>query len=273
MSEHPDSYKKSSFGSAFAFLDKRKKEALAFYYSFCRLMDDIADEDIYPDKLAELARWDAEIRSMYAGNAQTELGKELYPYVREFSITPDRFLLMIEGMRADVSAKRYETFEDLSWYLYRVAGVVGLACMDILGVKSRKADVIARDMGYAVQLTNIIRDVWEDAAMGRVYLPEEDLKKFGLTRRDILDGSNKDKVPAVLAFEAARAKKYYASAFHEMKEGSLWRKLLPCRVMGYVYYGNLTKIARQKFIFDEKIKLTKREKIATIVYALFKRIF
>lgn len=271
MEELRASYKKSSFGPAFFFLGKERKQALACYYAFCRLMDDIADEPHYKDKPKELDFWQAEIENVYAGEAQTALGRDLQIYVRKFSIPKDRFLLIIEGMRADAAGQTYPTLQALEWYLYRVASAVGLACMDIVGVKSKKAEPVAREMGYGVQLTNIIRDVWEDAAMGRVYLPDDLLAKHGLTRQDVLAGKPSAQTAAALAELAGHAKKFYAAAYARLT-GSLWRKTLPCRLMGYVYYANLLKIEKTGFLFTSKIKLTRFEKIKTITYALFAKI-
>lgn len=271
MTEPYASYKKSSFGPAFYFLGKDRKQALSCYYSFCRLMDDIADEPQYTDKPAQLDFWQAETDRIYNGEPQTQLGKDLSPYVKKFAIPKECFLLLIEGMRADAAGKTYQTFEELEWYLYRVASVVGLACMAVLGVKSKKAEPIARQMGYGVQLTNILRDVWEDAAMGRVYLPEEDLKQFGLTRQDIFEHTGLEKTAKLLAFEAERAKVFYAKAYAHMR-GSLGRKIIPCRIMGYVYYANLLKMQKCGFKFTQKVKLTKLEKFRAIIYALFVKI-
>lgn len=265
------SYKKSSFGPAFLFLRKERRRALCCYYAFCRMMDDIADEPGHADPSAELDQWAEEIRRVYAGNPQTELGKDLQRYVNEFHIPSDRFLLLIEGMRADLTPRTYATYAELEWYLYRVACVVGLAVTDILGVQNQTADELALALGQAVQLTNIIRDVWEDAANNRVYLPLEDLRRFNLSERDILAGNQPEAVARLLAFEAERADALYKKAYRLMR-GPYWKKLLSCRIMGYVYYANLAKIKKSGFLFRRKIKLSKAEKLRSLIYALFKNI-
>lgn len=265
------SYKKSSFGPAFLFLSKERRESLSCYYSFCRLMDDIVDEPEHKNPDEELDFWTREVERLYAGTPQTELGKDLLPVVKRFNIPADRFLLLIEGMRADIRPKIYRTYAELQWYLYRAACVVGLAVTDILGVQNKTADELALHLGSAVQLTNIIRDVWEDAANGRVYLPEEDLQKFGLTPQDVLDADKPQQTAQVLAFEAERAEKEYHKAY-KLMEGPYRKTFLPCRMMGYVYFANLAKIKKSGFVFTGKIKLSKAEKIRNIVYALFKKI-
>lgn len=265
------SYKKSSFGPAFLFLSKERRKALSCYYAFCRMMDDIVDEPGHTNPAQELDEWTEEIRRVYNGTPQTSLGRDLQKAVRRFDIPADRFLLLIEGMRADLTPHIYVSYKDLEWYLYRVACVVGLAVTDILGVQNQTADEVALALGQAVQLTNIIRDVWEDAQNCRVYLPQEDLHQFGLSEKDILLGSQPEQIARLLAFEAERAEALYKQAYRAMR-GPYWQKLLPCRIMGYVYYANLAKIKESGFLFRRKIKLTKAEKIRNLIYALFKNI-
>lgn len=266
------SYKKSSFGPAFFFLGKRRREALADYYEFCRLMDDIADEGDIKDPEAELDKWAAEIGRVYEGLPQTDLGVRLAADVKTFGISKDRFLLLIEGMRADLQGRSYQTPEELEWYLYRVAVIVGCATLDILGVKGRAADELSLQLGSAVQLTNIIRDVHDDAAIGRVYLPQAMLEAFGLTRADVLEGKKRRELSALLAALAAKADDFYVRAFNQMKRFPRL-KMLPCRVMGYVYFKNLAKIRTTDFNFIRPVKLTKGEKLKSIGHALFKTIF
>ena len=260
-----NAYKKSSFGPAFFFLKKRQKQALCDYYAFCRLMDDIADEPC-ENPLRELADWKEEVGRIYQGKAQTNLGKFLTQDVAVFDIPPDRFLLLIEGMQADVEGKKYNTYEDLDWYLYRVAVVVGQATLDILGVKGKAADELALALGTAVQLTNIVRDVYDDAAMGRVYLP------VVLSAKEIAAGKKKKVLCDALAKTAALARTYYRQAFVQMKQFPRL-KMLPCRIMGYVYAQNLAKIERRKFKFTQTIKLSKTEKLKQVFYALYKTFF
>ena len=267
-----NSYKKSSFGPAFLFLSKRRRAALAAYYEFCRLMDDIADEPDVKDPLKELDFWQEEVARIFNQTPQTELGQELRRVVQDFGLPPDRFLLLIEGMRADVQHKTYDTLDGLGWYLYRVAVVVGLATLDILSVKGDVAEKLAQELGRAVQLTNIIRDVPDDAKLGRVYLPQELLTAHGLTRENILEGNLLDKRADLLRKMADVAQGYYEAAFQTMK--SLPRlKRLPCRMMGCVYAKNLAKIRETGFLFRSPVKLTKTEKIRGVLYALFKTIF
>ena len=260
------SYKKSSFGPAFLFLPKRRRAALADYYEFCRLIDDIVDEptDIEPGQA--LNAWEEEIARVFRGNPQTPLGKQLAQDVKEFNIPKDRFLLLIEGMRADLQGKQYPSLPDLEWYLYRVAVIVGMATLDIIGVRGPQAERLAKDLGGAVQLTNIIRDVSVDARMGRVYLPEDYLAKEALTREDILAGREAEKTARVLARLATSARKLYRRAEVQMRR--LPRlKMLPCRMMACVYAQNLAKIKESGFQIVKPVKLTKWEKMKGVFHA------
>lgn len=272
MAANNRSYKKSSFGPAFLFLSERRREALADYYAFCRLMDDIADEPDVPRPEEQLDFWAQETARIYQGNPQTDLGKRLLVHVREFAIPQDRFLMLIDGMRADLRGQTYATFAELDGYLYRVAVIVGMATLDILGVKGPQADELSVNLGGAVQLTNIIRDVPSDAALGRVYLPDELLARFDLRREDILSGRGGERLARALADTAQKAQVLYARAFAQMKD--LPRlAMLPCRAMGYVYLANLAKIRKTGFCFSKPVKLTKFEKIQGVAHAVLKTVF
>lgn len=266
------SYKKSSFGPAFSFIGKKEKEALSNYYEFCRKMDDIADEPTVENPLQELLFWREEVENIYSQTAKTDLGKQLQIDVTNFSIPKDRFLLLIEGMEADLNKKEYATLEDLEWYLYRVAVIVGQATLDILGVIGPASKKLSMLLGSAVQLTNIIRDVTTDASLQRVYIPTELLKKESLTKEDVLSLKNTSKVSKILAELAILAEQKYRDAYEQMKSFPRL-KMLPCKIMGCVYAQNLAKIKRENFVYSQPIKLTKFEKIQGVFCALFKTFF
>lgn len=266
------SYKKSSFGPAFLFLNKRQRSALAVYYAFCRLMDDIADEPTVSDPQKELDFWKEEVTRVFNAKPTTPLGKDMAKICQEFDMPADRFLLLIEGMEADLQGKTYATFEELRWYLWRVAGIVGLATLDILGVKGKPAEELAERLGFAVQLTNIVRDVYDDVLLNRVYLPEDLLKKHKVSRREILQGLSAKQVAPVLRELASKAKEFYRLAGESM-QAKPYKQMLPCRIMGQVYRANLAKIEARNFSFQRSIKLTKFEKLLNCIYALFKTDF
>lgn len=258
-------YKKSSFGPAFCFLGRRKRAALAHYYTFCRLADDIVDEP-NADPQRALKNLAQEVEYIYLGAPKTDWGKALAEDVRKFNIPKDRFTLLIEGMQADLDQKRYASFEELAWYVYRVAVIVGKATLDILGVRGEKADALAQALGSAVQLTNIVRDVYDDAKLGRVYLPG------ALSAQEILENKNPALVNQLCQQTAQRARENYRRAFNLMDE--FWpTTMLPCHVMGYVYQKNLAKIERAGFVSKKPLKLTKFEKLQMVGYALIKTLF
>ena len=265
MTNTQDAYKKSSFGPAFFFLSKQRRAALADCYEFCRLMDDIADEP-RENPAAELNTWQAEIERIYNDQAQTDLGQRLTQDVKNFSISKDRFLLLIEGMRDDLNSKRYPTFQALDEYLHRVAVIVGQATLDILDVRGESADQLAWALGRAVQLTNIVRDVKEDARLGRVYLP------CALTPQQILQEEHRPLVSSLLTQSAQKAHAYYTQSFALMEQFPRL-KMLPCRIMGYVYLKNLAKIEKEGFCVGEPLKLSKFEKIERTFYGIFKTFF
>ena len=265
MTTTQNSYQKSSFGPAFFFLSKERRAALADYYEFCRLMDDIDDEP-RTNPIEELNFWQGEVELFYNGNAQTDLGKRLAQDVKNFSIPKDRFLLLIEGMRDDLNNKRYPTFEALDEYLHKVAVIVGQATLDILGVRGEKADQLAWALGRAVQLTNIVRDVEEDARLERVYLPCQ------LTPQQVLDKQFSTVLSPLLAQTAQKSRQYYTQSFALMEQLPRF-KMLPCRIMGYVYLKNLAKIEKEGFCVRKPLKLTKPEKLQMVFYGIFKTFF
>ncbi len=272
MKADTSSYKKSSFGPAFLFLNKKQRSALAVYYAFCRLMDDIADEPTVSNPQEELNFWKEEIIRVFNGKPTTDLGRDIAQISKDFDMPADRFLLLIEGMEADLQGKQYQSFEELTWYLWRVAGIVGLATLDILGVKGSSAEDLAQRLGFAVQITNIVRDVYDDVKLNRVYLPEELLAKHGLCRQDVLAGACGERLAPLLQEMAEKAKGYYRLAGETML-GQKYSAMLPCRIMGRVYRANLAKIEKKKFSFNSCIKLTKFEKLLNCIYALFKTDF
>lgn len=268
MKANYDAYKKSSFGPAFLFLGKKRREALAAYYAFCRLMDDIADEPGVKDRLAQLDFWREEVTRIFAGNAATALGRTLSPAVQQFGIKQDRFTDLIDGMQADIQGRSYGTFAQLEWYLWHVAGIVGLATLDILGVKGNKAEQLARELGFAVQLTNIVRDVQEDAQAGRLYLPADMFTGKKITAQDITAQTiSAASLADVLARLAAKAETYYMQAQHTMACLPA-RKMISCRIMAFVYRANLAKIKKKGFVFSRAVKLSKWEKIVYSIYAI-----
>jgi phytoene synthase len=207
----------SSFYYSFLFLPKPKRQAITALYAFCREVDDIADEcsDINLAR-TKLAWWRSEIASLYAGNPQHPVTRALRDAIRDYSLAEEHFLEIIDGMEMDLDQNRYRDFKELQLYCYRVASVVGLLSAAIFGFSDRKTLKYAHDLGLAFQLTNIVRDVGEDARRGRIYLPTEELANHGVSESDILQGRETESVRRLLTMQIERAQHYYDRAFAEL---------------------------------------------------------
>jgi len=203
----------SSFYYSFMFLLKPRREAITALYAFCREVDDVADEchelDIARTKLAW---WRVEINNLFHGTPQHPVTKALLEPVSQYGLQEEHFLEIINGMEMDLEQNRYADFEQLQLYCYRVASVVGLLSVAIFGYTNPRTLDYAKDLGMAFQLTNITRDVGEDARRDRIYLPLDELEKFGVTETDIIHGHESGKVQELLDFQIARAESYYDRA-------------------------------------------------------------
>ena len=209
----------SSFYYSFMFLSKQKRAAITALYAFCREVDDVVDE--YTElKVAQvkLAWWRDEIKNLYQAKPIHPVTKALQPFIHTFQLSEAHFHEIIDGMEMDLNFNRYEDFKQLQLYCYRVASVVGILSAQIFGFKNRKTLKFAHDLGLAFQLTNIIRDVGEDARRNRIYIPLEDLAKFNVSEEDILRSRESEAVKKLLEFQIERAESYYDKALHELPD-------------------------------------------------------
>ena len=207
----------SSFTVSFIFLPKTQREAMTALYAFCREVDDVVDECTdFNVAQTKLNWWKTEVLNLYAGTPQHPVTKALQPFVRQFNLAQEHFLEIIDGMEMDLKFNRYEDFKQLQLYCYRVASVVGLLSAQIFGFKNRKTLKYAHDLGMAFQLTNIIRDVGEDARRGRIYLPLDELKKAKVTEEDILQSRESPAVKELMEYQIERAETYYDKALREL---------------------------------------------------------
>ncbi|MCB5187336.1 presqualene diphosphate synthase HpnD [Methylobacillus caricis] len=207
----------SSFYYSFLFLPKPKREAITALYAFCREVDDIADEvQDFNVARTKLEWWRTEIAKLYAGQPQHPVSKALQEPIKQYALQQQHLLEIIDGMQMDLEQNRYRDFAELELYCYRVASVVGLLSASIFGYSNPQTLQYALDLGMAFQLTNITRDVGEDARRGRIYLPIEELEKFGVTEDDILQGRESDNMRQLLEFQASRAERYYDKALAEL---------------------------------------------------------
>lgn len=207
----------SSFYYSFMFLPKQKREAITALYAFCREVDDVVDE-CTELKVAQvkLAWWKDEIRNLYQNKAIHPVTKALEPVIKQYHLDEEHFLEIIDGMEMDLNFNRYEDFKQLQLYCYRVASVVGILSAQIFGFKNRKTLKFAHDLGMAFQLTNIIRDVGEDARRNRIYIPLDELAKFNITEEDILRSRESKAVKKLLENQIERAETYYDKALNEL---------------------------------------------------------
>jgi 15-cis-phytoene synthase len=207
----------SSFTVSFIFLPKKQREAMTALYAFCREVDDVVDECTdYTVAQTKLNWWKSEIANLYANTPQHPVTKALQPVIHQFNLAQEHFLEIIDGMEMDLKFNRYEDFKQLQLYCYRVASVVGLLSASIFGFKNRKTLKYAHDLGMAFQLTNIIRDVGEDARRGRIYLPLDELKKAKVSEDDILQSRESPAVKELMEYQIERAESYYDKALREL---------------------------------------------------------
>jgi phytoene synthase len=262
----------SNFYYSFLFLPKMRREAMYAVYAFCREIDSVVDEPSQgSDPRAALASRRAELAAMYQASA-TEAESSLSPvmaclarHVRQFDIPRNYFEDVIAGVEMDLSVHRYTTFEELSIYCYRVASAVGLICLKIFGAIRPESESYAINLGLAFQLTNILRDVKSDGDRGRIYLPLEDLARFQVSEREILDHVDSVRFRDLMAFECHRARSYYERA--EASLASTERPLLlPAEIMRAIYQSILDRIeARQFQVFGERITIAPWHRLAMAV--------
>ena len=207
----------SSFTVSFIFLPKTQREAMIALYAFCREVDDVVDECIdFSVAQTKLNWWKSEVANLYAYTPQHPVTKALQPFISQFNLAQEHFLEIIDGMEMDLKFNRYEDFKQLQLYCYRVASVVGLLSASIFGYKNRKTLKYAHDLGMAFQLTNIIRDIGEDARRGRIYLPLDELRKAKVTEDDILQSRESPAVKELIEYQIERAETYYDRALREL---------------------------------------------------------
>ena len=270
-SSQPQAYEAgSSFKPAFLFLKPEQRRALSALYGYARAVDDIADNEAAapPEKETALADWKTRINALFAGAApQSPLEEELVRAAGIFFMRKENLLLILEGVGMDARKKEYVSFEELKCYMYRVASAVGLSCLEIFGWRGGNAPAYAENLGYAVQLTNIIRDVFEDARLGRLYLPLEDLEKFGCAPASFKNFIYPDNFIELMRFEAARAREFYSHA-RNLAAGPEKKKLLCAFIMAQLYSDLLDKIEACGFnTSGPRIRLNGFEKLRAVYRA------
>ena len=248
----------TSFYYSFLALPADKRNAIVAVWDFCRAVDDAVDEPGEADPALSLARWRAEVARLYTGQEPaTVQGAHLAPFITKFALPRSAFEDLIDGVAMDLQRSRYETFEELRQYCLRVASAVGLICVEIFGYRDVQTRDYAIDLGIALQLTNIIRDVMPDLERGRLYIPLEDLRRFSCTEADLAAGIVTDNVRRLLAFQVERARRFYAKADAALPRHDE-RRLVPARIMGAIYFELLRSIERARFdVFRERVRVAR----------------
>mgnify|MGYP000302486970 CR=1 FL=1 len=252
----------SSFYYSFMALAANQRRAIIALYAFCREVDDVVDNPgEIQIKQIKLQWWRTEIDQLFAGQAQHPVTRALTPVLEQFDLPEEYFLEIIDGMEMDLQQQRYESFKSLSLYCYRVAGVVGLMAAEIFGYEDRRTLKYARDLGMAFQLTNILRDVHEDAQLGRIYLPAEDLQRFSVSEKDILAGHASPNFQQLMQFECDRAKQYYHSAFEYLPEQDRFNQRCGL-IMAAIYRAVLDKMEKNHFpVLTGRVRLSNAHKL------------
>jgi 15-cis-phytoene synthase len=247
----------SSFYYSFLFLPPERRRAITALYAFCREVDDVVDETSDAQlAAAKLAWWRSELANLYAGKAQHPVTRALLPFIEKYSLSKENLGEIIDGMEMDLTQTRYLDWAGLERYCYRVAGVVGLLAAGIFGYRDRRTLEYARDLGIAFQLTNIIRDVGEDARKNRIYLPMDELKRFEVPAADILNARQTPQFRALMKFQDARARSYYDKATAALPAEDR-RAQRPGLIMAAIYRALLEEIERDGFrVLTERTSLT-----------------
>lgn len=264
----------TNFFYSFSFLPKDEREAIHTVYAFCRYTDDIVDID-YPvpagstlydyssvqRKREKLDKWRREVEKCYAGTSTHPIMIPLSAVVHRFSIPKQYLLTLIDGCERDLVQHRYKTFEELKEYCYSVASIVGLISIEIFGYKYDETKEYAVNLGYALQLTNIMRDIQVDKNNGRIYLPEEDLIRFGYSESELLSDVYNEHFIELMRFQARRTREYYHKARAALRPDESIT-MFAAQIMDAIYYRLLEKIEIADYnIFQGKIRVSTAHKI------------
>jgi phytoene synthase len=262
----------TNFYYSFLFLPRQKRRAIEAVYAFARRGDDIVDSGLAPDEAArQLARYRQALDACYAEpDAAFEDPKvaTLAESIQEFKIPRQPFEDLILGLEMDLRGMRYETFADLSLYCYRVASTIGLIAVEIFGYRDPRTRDYAVNLGQALQLVNILRDIQSDARRGRIYLPCEDLEQFGVRPGELLSGAYDDPFIELMQFECDRARHYFGVA-RQLLPPEDRRAMVAAEIMAAIYWHLLGRIQKRHYnVFGERVRLPALEKlwIALSVY-------
>ncbi len=259
----------SNFDMSFRVLPKEKRKAITSIYNLLSYLDNIVDKpeltetDAKEKKLDRLARWEETIYNIYDDNKHiSPLLAPLRYVIRRFDLPSQYFSTLINGFRRDLTQYRYETFDDLKNYLFEVASVVGLITIEIFGYKYETTKQYAINLGYGLQLTNILRDIKTDKNRGYIYIPQEDLERFDYSEENLINDVYNDNFIELMRFETKRARKYYFKARSYLRPEER-KTLLAAGIMDEIYYRLLEKIELKEYnVYQKKIKVNNLHKLS-----------
>lgn len=266
---------KSNFTWTFYFISKNRRDALVSLYAFCREIDDIVDNTIDLEvATAKINWWKNEINRLFHETPQHPVTKSLLNFIGTYELNEAYFIEMLDGMEMDLKFNRFESFKQLQLYCYRVASVVGILCVKILGFKNQATLKYAHDLGIALQLTNIIRDVGEDARKNRIYIPLDELHQFNVSENDILRFQENKNVSNLLIYQIERAENFYKSAHEKIPKEDI-NSQIPGLLMGKIYETLLLEIKRDRpeQTLNRKVILPPFRKMLVICKCFFKSKF
>lgn len=257
---------RSNFFWAFVFLDRERRDAIFSAYAFARHTDDLVDEaGSVDDARSGLKAWRNELAACYAGRPSTPITKALHDTLDRFPIPAQHFEALIDGVEMDLTHRRYESFEALYAYCYRVAAAVGLICIEIFGYRNPRTQDYAERLGIALQLTNILRDIAEDAARDRIYIPADELNRFGCSEGRILQSQHDDAFTDLMKFQVARAKRYYQGAAASLAPEDT-KTMFAAETMGSIYRGILDRIEDRDYrVLEERVTIPTATKVGIAV--------
>ena len=252
----------SSFYYSFLFLDDQQRQAMTALYAFCREVDDVVDECSEADiALNKLNWWRDEIHALFHGTPNHPVVLALKTALNHYPMQEQHFQALISGMEMDIHTTQYASFDELYLYCYRVAGVVGLLTIEILGYKAQSTQDYAKYLGIALQLINILRDVKEDAQRGRIYIPLDELKRFNIDREMLHRDTNNESLLKLFKFQADRAEEYYHKAFSLLDQSDRYQQRTGI-IMAEIYFSLLKKIKVSHYpILSKRVKINKLKKL------------
>jgi 15-cis-phytoene synthase len=261
---------KSNLALAFISLGRKRKRDITVFYAFCRVIDDIADSAQFDavQKQVRLAAWREMLRRACVD--EPVLAREVRDLIDKYSLPIDILEEIIAGVEMDLSISRYTTFEELRVYCYRVASAVGLVSIEIFGYRNARCKEYALELGLALQMTNIIRDVGKDLRSGRIYLPQEDLARFSYSEMELQDLQYNERFVRLMEFEAARAREFFSRAAEALPSEDR-RAMVPAEIMSSIYRGLLRRMELDQFrVFEKEYRLSGLEKVGRIAAQLVK---